>query len=419
MDDRVLIYGINYAPEIAGVGRYTGEIGGHLASLGCDVHVVTAPPHYPGWRVKAPYSAARWITEQVAGATVHRCPIYLHKKMSGVYRLLAPFSFALSSAPVALFHAFRHRPDVVLAIEPTLFTAPMALAVAKFAGAKSVLHVQDLEIDAAFAMGHLGGGTLGTIARALEQVVLRRFDRVITISSRMVEKLAKKGVRPERITLVRNWVDLSLVKPAKKSLGYRQELGLGATDFIALYSGNIGAKQGVRLLVEVARQLASEPRLVIVVAGEGPMRSELETAAQSLPNLRIFDFQPEARFGEFLSIADLHVLPQEREAADLMLPSKLGGLLASGRPVIVTAEAGTELGEFLDGSCVLTAPGDAGALANAILAASQTLPCAKREAQRLQLAGTLSKDLGIQRFTYAVLFLQAGTPAAESVRQSA
>ena len=413
---RVLIYGVNYAPEIAGVGKYTGEIGAHLAGEGHAVCVVTAPPHYPGWTAQAGYSNARWTREGRDGAEVYRCPLYLNAEMRGVRRLLAPLSFALASAPVAFFQVLGRRPDVVLAIEPTLFVAPVALLAGRLAGAKVVLHVQDLEVDAAFAVGHLGkGGLLARLAAGFERHVLSKFDRVITISNRMAERLVAKGVDPGNIEIVRNWVDLDLVRPMPASSAYRRELGLKASDFVVLYSGNLGAKQGVRLLFEAARALKDAPNIVFVIAGQGPMRPEVEQAAQSLPNLRVLDFQPEARFGEFLSIADVHVLPQERDAADLLLPSKLGGLLASGRRIIVTADPGTELAAFLGDSCTFTPPGDAPALAAAVRAAEADAPCPAKERARLRLAGSLSKTNLIDAFTRAALFLP-GEPAEQPLR---
>ena len=420
MKKRVLIYGINYAPEIAGVGRYTGEIGEHLASLGHEVCVVTAPPHYPGWKARPSYSARAWTREEVAGATVYRCPLYLHSRMRGFRRLLAPLSFALSSAPIALFQILTRRPDVVIAIEPTLFVSPVALFAARLIGAQTVLHVQDLEIDAAFAVGHLGSkGILPRLARAFERAVMHRFDRVITISNRMAEKIREKDVRPDRIEVVRNWVDLDLIRPMKTSQAYRRELGLEAGDFVVLYSGNLGAKQGLGLLLDAARRLKAHQNIVFAIAGDGPMRPEVEAAAAACPNVRIYGFQPEARFGEFLSVADVHVLPQERDAADLLLPSKLGGMLASSRPIIATAEAGTELADFLGDSCQLTPPGDAAALAAAILAALTEEPSRQHQAGRLSRAATLSKAKVIKTFTTAALFLHLAPQTNESACKAA
>ncbi len=146
----ILIYGLNYAPEFIGVGRYTGDIGSFLSMNGHHVRVVTTPPHYPGWVLKKPYLALHYMSEVLAGVSVIRCPIFLKTEMRGIWRLLPPLSFAVSSAPIVLWSLLRHRPDVVLCVEPTLFAAPIALAAAKCIGARTILHVQDLEIDFGF-----------------------------------------------------------------------------------------------------------------------------------------------------------------------------------------------------------------------------------------------------------------------------
>jgi len=115
---------MNYAPEFAGVGRYTGEIGSHLAALGHKVCVVTTPPHYPGWVARPGHSAARWTKETLHGAKVYRCPLYVPARPSGKKRILHLASFALSSLPVALWQALVFRPQVVM-IEATVPETPI------------------------------------------------------------------------------------------------------------------------------------------------------------------------------------------------------------------------------------------------------------------------------------------------------
>ncbi|HUZ13467.1 MAG TPA: WcaI family glycosyltransferase [Caulobacteraceae bacterium] len=421
MRRRILVYGMNYAPEIAGVGRYTGEIGEHLAGLGHEVCVITTAPHYPGWRALGPGSPSRWRRESLAGAEVYRCPVWLHVQMRGLRRLIAPLSFALSSAPVAFWQILTRRPEVVIAVEPTLLVAPAALLFGRLVGARLVLHVQDLEVDAAFAVGHLkGGGWVQRLAEAFERRALAGFERVITISHRMGERLAAKGVRCDRIAVVRNWVDLDAIRPtAGGRAAYRAELGLAEDAFVVLYAGAIGAKQGVRLLLDTARELGTRRDIVFVVAGEGPMKPDLEAAACTLPNLRVLGFQPQPRFGDFLAAADLHLLLQERAAADLVLPSKLGAMLASGRPIVVTADADTELAEFLGASCAFTPPGDAPALARTIARLAAVPACPRQSAERLARARLLDKQAAIAEFATGALGpeaepdLQPAAPASE------
>ena len=396
----VVIYGINYAPEMAGVGRYSGEIGAHLAARGCQVSVVTAPPHYPSWRAQPPYSAGGWSVETLDGARVYRCPLYLHAEMSGIWRLLAPVTFALSSAPVAFWRVLTTRPDVVIAVEPTLLVAPVALLAAAIVGARTVLHVQDLEVDAAFAVGHISSGRgLAKIGAAFERFVMKRFDRVITIANAMARRVIDKGVPADRVSVVRNWVDLDQIQPLTGPSPYRVELDLAADAFVVLYAGSLGAKHSLGLLVVAARALKDRPSIHFVIAGEGPMQPELEAAARELPNLRILGFQPEARFSDFLGLADVHVLPQERDAADLLLPSKLGGMLASGRRILLTADTRSELGEFLGAACDFVPPGEAEPLIEAITRLSTDPVCPMAMQHRIELAKRLSKTILIRQFS--------------------
>jgi colanic acid biosynthesis glycosyl transferase WcaI len=148
------------------------------------------------------------------------------------------------------------------------------------------------------------------------------------------------------------------------------------------------------------------------------MRAEVDAAAAALPNLRRIDFQPEARFAEFLAVADLHVLPQEREAADLVLPSKLGGMLASGRPIVVTTEPGAELADFLGASCVLTPPGDSAALAAAVARLAAEPAPADSPDGRLARARLLSKDTVIADFTETALAGVLPAPGLQPVRSA-
>lgn len=365
---RVLIYAMNYAPEITGCGKYTGEIGAHLRGKGVDVEVVTTPPHYPGWAMRDG-ARNRYSVERTDRMTVRRCPLWLSEQMSGIKRLLAPFTFALTSAPVAIGRVLFGRPDAVYCVEPTLLAAPAVLLAAKLVGARTVLHVQDLEVDAAFTVGHLAEhGLLRRAAEAFERMCLKAFDHVVTISDQMAARLSDKGVAEDRLSIVRNWVDLNHIRPVERSKTYRAEIGVAEDAFVALYSGNLGRKQGLDLVIEAARALESDPRIVFVIAGEGPEKAGLEAAAADLGNVRFLPLQPWERLGEFLGLCDIHLLPQQANTGDLVLPSKVGGMLASGRPIVAAADEGSELEHFLHDAAVIVPPGDVAAFAAAIRA---------------------------------------------------
>ena len=360
---KILIYALNYAPEPIGVGRYTSDIGAHLATEGHEIHVVTAVPHYPQWQVVAPFKAYAYRRTRQDGASVMHCPILLRRPMRGIWRLLAPLSFAVTSIPALIVEVLRGRPDVIFCVEPTLFAAPLALLLSWLVGARAILHVQDLEIEAAFAVGHLKGGAIRTAALHLENAVIRRFDQVITISGRMQDKLVAKGISRDRVALVRNWVDLDVIKPLQGRNSYREEHGWSDNLLIALYAGSVGAKQALHVALEAARKLAGRRDILFVVAGDGPAKQDLVAQFGSLPNVHFLPPQPEARMCDLLNLPDVHLLPQDRGIADLVLPSKLGGMLASGKPVLATADEGSELYDVLRSSAVVVPAGDSAAIA--------------------------------------------------------
>jgi colanic acid biosynthesis glycosyl transferase WcaI len=415
---RLLIYGINFAPELTGIGKYSGEMAQWLASRGHAVEVVTAPPYYPAWQRAEGYPAWGWRREawgegagqgagQAGPVRVTRCPLWVPAKPSGLKRLLHLASFALSSAP-ALWRALRSpatRPDVLMVVVPTLFTLPAALWLARRYGVPVWLHVQDFEVDAMLGMGIVGGGGgLAGLAYRFERWCLQGAAVASSITVKMVERLRAKGVAPERAQLFPNWVDLGAVYPLPRPNAFRAELGLAEGDVLVLYSGNMGEKQGLELVVDAARRLQAVPGLRFVLAGDGGARERLMAQAQGLTNLQWLPLQPAERLNLMLNAADIHVLPQRADAADLVMPSKLTGMLASGRAVVGTAAADTQLGGVLAQCGVRIEPGDAAALADALQALA--LAPARREALgaagRAYAQAELAQDAILLKFEAAV-----------------
>ena len=372
---RVLLYGLNYEPELTGIGKYSSEMARWLASRGHRVQVVTAPPYYPEWRIKDGHAGHRYRSDPCVsqpGLTVLRCPLWVPRKVTGRTRILHLMSFALSSGPALLWMAIKQRPAVIMLVVPTLVCAPAAILVGKLLRTPIWLHVQDFEIDAMHAMGiaHTGGWTRH-LALSIESWLMKRFDRVSSISPNMVSRLRSKGVHLHRAIEFPNWVDVTMISPqptGRLSNPVRQKLNLPDDALVVLYAGNMGQKQGIEVVLEAARSLADHPRLRFVLAGAGAALENLKQQAQDLGNVQWLPLQPLELLNDLLNMADIHVLPQRADAADLVMPSKLTGMLASGRPVVGTADSNTQLGEVLDACGVRVAPGDAPALAKALSA---------------------------------------------------
>lgn len=362
---RILIVGLNFAPEPTGVGKYTGDMAEWLARRGHDVAVISAPPYYPFWRIGDGYSSWRWRREEITGVHVNRCPLYVPTHPTGLRRMLHLASFGVTALPAAILTARRFKPDLVAAIVPTLCSAPAALAATRIAGAKSWVHIQDLEIDAAFELGILNRGRLRRAALASERALLSRFDLVSAISTAMLARLADKGVPSEKLASFPNWADVEKITHLPINRALRSQFGIADDRVVALYSGSMGEKHGLNVILEAARLLVGS-RLHFVIAGDGPGRAMLADAAANLPNVTLAPLQPAERLNEFLAMADLHVLPQRPDAAELVMPSKLGAMLASGRPIVAMVAADSPVGQSLGSSGCIVPPGDAAAAARTL-----------------------------------------------------
>jgi exosortase D (VPLPA-CTERM-specific) len=363
---RVLVVALNYAPDLTGIGKYVGEMVEHMTGSGFDVRVVTAPPYYPEWKIAKGYSALAYRTEQHNGARIIRCPIYVSQKMTGVKRLVHLASFALSSLPAIFWQALSWRPQMVFVVEPTLGYVPASWLAGRMVGAKLWLHVQDFEVDAAFGLGLLPKGRLQKVAMAAESWLMRRFDHVSSICGNMIQRLKAKKVDPEKLASLPNWVDMEHIRPVSRENALRTELGIPADRFVLLYSGNMGEKQGLDIVVEAARRLQEDASLLFLMCGDGAARARIEAQAQGLPNMRFMPLQPRERLNELLSLADIHLLPQRADVEDLVLPSKLTGIMASARPVVATATADSELDRAAARGGLVVPPGDTGAFVDAL-----------------------------------------------------
>lgn len=364
---KFLILGINYAPEMIGIAVYTTGLAERLAEEGHEVQVVTALPYYPAWKVSEGWSKYKYKTETPKpNLRVTHCPLYVPAVPTGIKRLVHHATFALTALPIMLRHAFAQKPDVVFVAAPSLISAPVGTLAARLSGAASWLHVQDFEVEAAFATGLIKEKSrMGRLAKRFERAVMRRFDRVSSISRPMLQKLLEKGIRPSQIFELRNWGDLSAITPVDDRAPLRARFGID-TPHVALYSGNLANKQGLEIIPQVAERLKHRTDLTFAICGDGPMKDRLQADAADLPNVRFYPLQPKEKLSDLLGMADVHLLPQIAGAAELVLPSKLTNMLASGRPVVATALSGTALADEVEGCGLTVDPGDSDGMANAI-----------------------------------------------------
>lgn len=371
---RILIYGLNYAPEPTGTGKYTGEMAAWLAARGHQVDAIAAPPHYPAWEVDPSYRTKGRHVEYLDGVRVWRVPLFVPRaEHAGARnRILMETSYTLNALRHwALILTRRRSYDAVIAITPPLQIGVFPALYRWLRGVPWTLHVQDLQVDAALRLELIRPGRMGRMLYAFESGLLRRASAVSTISEGMRRRIIAKGIEESRAWLVPNWSDLNFVRPLSRVNTFRRSLlGIGDDEVVLLYAGNMGEKQGLEIVLQVADRLRSETSVRFVMVGDGVARQRLVQRASelALPNVLFLPVQPRERLPEMLAAGDVHLVVQTREAADLVMPSKLTNILAAGRPAVATAAPGTALHEVVagHGAGLVVPPEDAEALTEAV-----------------------------------------------------
>jgi colanic acid biosynthesis glycosyl transferase WcaI len=344
---KILLYGINYSPELTGIGKYSGEFARWCTREGHEVRVVCAPAYYPEWKVSAEFSPVKYQRAIEDDVLVTRCPLYVPSQPSALKRMLHLLSFSLTSS-FALFANYRWKPDLVIHVAPTLFCFPWTWLFSRLRRVESVLHIQDFEVDAMFGLSMARGGIMKKIAFGLERVALTSFDRVSTISPGMIKRALDKGVHAEKVIQFPNWSELERFQNVQKDLEFLANLGVDTGKKLVLYSGSMGEKQGLESVLETAFHFKNRPDIQFLLVGEGGAKRELvsECEARQLDNVLFAAVQPYESLPGLLAAADCHLVVQKRGAADSVLPSKLTNILAVGGNAVITADRETSLGEL-------------------------------------------------------------------------
>nr|WP_290056346.1 glycosyltransferase family 4 protein [Amycolatopsis sp. MEP2-6] len=352
---RILVVGLNYAPEHAGIAPYTTGAARALAGAGHDVRVFAGFPYYPQWRTAAGY---RGLVRHEADGPVRltRLRHYVPGDSTGVGRIVHEGSFA---AHAWLRARGLRDVDVVLGISPSLLSLVTARRLAAAAGAAFGVVVQDLYTSAPAELGTPGGTHVGR----LEGALLRAADGVVAVHESFAGVLrSRHGVAADRITVIRNWTHTGDPVDEPWPEEHPWPTGRGP---VVLHAGNMGAKQGLENVVAAARladERGEDVRFMLV--GDGSQRGELCRLATGVRRASVLPPVPERYFPGMLAAADVLVVNERPGLRSMCVPSKLTSYFAAGRPVLAATEpdspAGVELAAA--GAGVRVAPGDPEAL---------------------------------------------------------
>jgi colanic acid biosynthesis glycosyl transferase WcaI len=337
---RVIVWGINYAPEFTGIAPHNVALCEFLRARGDEVEMLTTFSYYPTWQKRTEDRGILYRTDEINGVRVRRCWHYVPARVSALKRIAHEGTFVVSSMIRAL--ALK-RPDVFVIASPPLLLGAAAWLVGKLKRASFVFHVQDMQPDAAVGLGMLKQSAFTRALYSLEAFAYTHAARVSGITRGMLETFRRKGVPESKLIYFPNAIALNSIgeKPAGE---FRRTNGFAADDFLAVYAGNLGVKQGLDVLIDAARVIRNE-RVRIVICGDGAQREALAARARELqlPNVRMLPLQHGENYAALLRDADICFITQQAGTGTMFFPSKLLGLLAASKPVITVASPESEL----------------------------------------------------------------------------
>ncbi len=348
-----------------------------LAERGHEVEVITGFPNYPGGRVYPGYRLRLRRREIIGGIAVNRLALFPSHDASAFRRILNYLSFAVSALAVGPWMV---RPPQVIYVYNLVTLGPAAFFLRLLYGSKVILDVQDLWPESVSSSGMLGARGPVRLLDLVCRLVYRRMDRVVVSTPGFKKTLACRGVRNEKIEVIYNWCDESLLRREKRDAALAERLGM-AGRFNVLFAGTMGIVQGLDAVLEAARLCQEDlPQVQFVFIGGGVARPGLEVRARAekLGNVKFLARQPQAAMGKIFALADaLLVHLKDDPLFRITIPSKTQAYLYTGKPVIMAVEGDAADLIRRSGAGVVCRPGDPWAIAEAV-----RILCSMSESER-------------------------------------
>ncbi|MFZ2360462.1 MAG: glycosyltransferase family 4 protein [Anaerolineae bacterium] len=387
---KILIVSLWYHPEP--VGR-PHDLASKLAKRGHEVTVITGFPNYPSGHLYPGYRPRLFQWETTDRVRILRVAHVIDRSQSALRRVLSYMSFTL--AAIVLGTLLLDKPDVIWTYQIGL----PGVALAALKGAPLLHEVQDLWPDWGRSATRGLTSWLSSILVAQEKLIYRRAATVTTISQGFQRALLGRGVPAEKIEVIPNWANDLNFRPVARDPDLGEREGLNGR-FNVIYGGNVGAAQGLGVVLDAARLLLGSPQVQFVIIGDGVERKALAMRAseQGLNNIRFLGSRPPDQMAPYFAFADVLFLHLAQDPVyEITIPSKTYAYLASGRPILAAAQGDVANLVRETGAGVVCSPADPVALAAAIRELL-ALPEEQREAM-----GQLGRNAFLTRFTRSEL----------------
>ncbi|HUS19791.1 MAG TPA: glycosyltransferase family 4 protein [Terriglobales bacterium] len=361
---RVLILNQFFYPDVSATSQLMTDLAGDLAAQGVEVTALCSNSSYVGNRPLA-------NSEMRGGVRIERVSVIGFSRQNIMRRLGSYLSFYVS----AFFRVLRlPRQDVILVLTTPPLIALVAYLVRVLRGSRMAYLVQDVYPEIAFEFGLLKPGSIfGRLLSGIATFLLKKADIVIALGTCMQARLLAKGLDNRKIHVIPNWADGAEVRPIPRAENpFRTAHGL-EDSFIVLYSGNMGRAHDFSVILQGMEALAKEKDVVFVFVGRGPKRDEIVAFTESHPevNVRLLDYVPREDLKLSMGAADISILAVADGLEGLVVPSKLYGIMASGRPALYVGPANSEAAHTIvaHGCGIVVSNSDVAGFCRAILEA--------------------------------------------------
>ena len=341
----ITLIGVNFYPEDTAIGIYTTQMVEYLSQKGHKINIITGFPYYPEWEIRKEYKKkARFYKETINSITVYRYKQYVPKNPTFFKRIIHLIDFTIGS----FINSFKIKEtDLIITVVPFTTTVFLGWILKKRLNAQLWTHIQDFEFDAAIQSG-ISNSQKGLIFNTLfkiEKYLLNKTDLASTISFSMLEKLKEKTKTP--LFYFPNWIDKETINP---KIAKAHSLYFQNNKFKILYSGNIGEKQDWHFFLEYMKELKEYKDVEVYIVGQGAKKEWLSKEILQFSFVKLFDPVPLNQLNDLLCSADLHLLFQKEDVLDNVMPSKILGMMASGKPSLITGNKDSEVSKIISQS---------------------------------------------------------------------
>ncbi len=353
---KILLINQYFYPEIASTAQLMTELCEDLVKYGHEVTVVAG---FPGYEKKR---KGLYEVEYYKGIKIIRTYVYHADRKAGfIKRLLNYISFTKSSFIGGLFSG---KQDIMFVLsQPPLMGGISAYVISRLKRIGYIYNVQDLYPDIAVDLGVLKNKVLIKFLENVEKFIYKKAKKIAVIGPTLHHHLIKKGVPESKIAEIPNWIDTGNIKPDKKDNAFSREYNLH-NEFVVMYSGNIGYSQPLEMIIETAKELTE---IQFVIIGGGAKKDKLINMTKGVNNILFLPYQPKEKLSEVFASADIQLILLKKGIANYSVPSKVYGIMASGKPIIASIDEFSEIKSIIDQGCgICVPPEDTKALIGAI-----------------------------------------------------